>query len=309
MILIVTFKNDYTADFIINKLNDKKINYFRFNTDDPPFSSLDINVNTQLIHSNLINSTTSIWYRRLAAPTFDENDPYKNNYLSREYQFYLSNLFSSIKTRWMSYPQNINLAENKLLQLEAAKNLNLKIPKTLISANKSTIEKFIYSNPNRTIIKPLHINQFSDDKTTYSIFTNIVTSKDLQSINDPILFPAIYQEYIEKSFELRITVVGNKYFAAKVDSQNNIATRIDWRKQRLKFEPINIPIAIGNKCIDLVKHFNLAFSAIDMVVDKNGDYYFLESNPNGQWAWIEIDTALPISDSIIEYLSGKNNEE
>jgi hypothetical protein len=39
-----------------------------------------------------------------------------------------------------------------------------------------------------------------------------------------------------------------------------------------------------------------------MVLTKGGEYYFLEVNPNGQWAWIEDMLKLPIRDSIIDLL-------
>ena len=34
MILIITHKEDYTVDFVIDKLNQKKIEYLRFNCED-----------------------------------------------------------------------------------------------------------------------------------------------------------------------------------------------------------------------------------------------------------------------------------
>lgn len=48
---------------------------------------------------------------------------------------------------------------------------------------------------------------------------------------------------------------------------------------------------------------SISFGAIDLVRDKNGDYIFLEINPNGQWAWVEMETGLKISDEIIKFLT------
>ncbi|MNL66725.1 hypothetical protein D3C87_1912350 [compost metagenome] len=47
----------------------------------------------------------------------------------------------------------------------------------------------------------------------------------------------------------------------------------------------------------------LKFGAIDLIQDEYDNFYFLEINPNGQWVWIESDTGLTISDSIINFLS------
>lgn len=39
--------------------------------------------------------------------------------------------------------------------------------------------------------------------------------------------------------------------------------------------------------------------------DEDGRYIFLELNPNGQWAWIEELTGLPISDTLIDLMFGR----
>jgi len=51
-----------------------------------------------------------------------------------------------------------------------------------------------------------------------------------------------------------------------------------------------------------VRLLGLRFAAIDLVLDQTGEYWFLEANPNGQWAWIESRTGLPISSAIVDEL-------
>jgi len=119
------------------------------------------------------------------------------------------------------------------------------------------------------------------------------------------LTPSIFQEYIEKDYELRITVVGERVFSAKVESQHNEKTKIDWRKEKLKFTEYKLPDAISKKCVLLLKTLDLNFGAIDLIKTKSGEYIFLEINPNGQWAWIEFDTKLEISEAIISFLTQK----
>lgn len=46
----------------------------------------------------------------------------------------------------------------------------------------------------------------------------------------------------------------------------------------------------------------LRFGALDFLVTPSGEWYFLEVNPNGQWAWIEQETGLPISSAIADAL-------
>ena len=52
---------------------------------------------------------------------------------------------------------------------------------------------------------------------------------------------------------------------------------------------------------------NLNFGCFDFIKAKNDHYYFLECNPNGQWMWLEEDLGMPISESIANYLSFREN--
>lgn len=52
----------------------------------------------------------------------------------------------------------------------------------------------------------------------------------------------------------------------------------------------------------LSKRITLKFGAIDLIKDKDGNYVFLEINPNGQWAWVQTQTGLPIAEAIIDEL-------
>ena len=73
----------------------------------------------------------------------------------------------------------------------------------------------------------------------------------------------------------------------------------------MNFKPFELPKKIIVKCIELVKELGLGFGAIDLVVTPENEYYFLEVNPNGQWAWVEFDTGLPISEALIKLFYDK----
>jgi glutathione synthase/RimK-type ligase-like ATP-grasp enzyme len=112
---------------------------------------------------------------------------------------------------------------------------------------------------------------------------------------------------INKQFDLRVTVVGRNAFAAEIHSQDSEETAVDWRKGtrpdlvHKEHQPAD---DVAAKCIEITRSFGLRFSAIDLVLDHEGRYWFLELNPNGQWAWIERRVGLPISSAIAEELIG-----
>lgn len=306
MILIITHRDDFTVDFLVKELNSKSIPYYRFNCEDIlQKNNIAISLDDQVkAVVNDISKFESVWFRRTKHPDLHELDVDTRKYAYSEIDFFLSNLWLTIKTdRWLSQPDKVYLAENKLLQLKLAGELGLQIPKTLVTGDSAAIKNFYREVGGEMIIKPLFQNRVVKDGKERLIFTNKVVPTDLDQIEKRIPLPSIYQRYIEKKEEFRVTVVHDTAFCASVDSQSDIETRVDWRRKKLKFKASNIPKEVKNSCINLVHALGLSFGAIDLVVDNSGDFYFFEINPNGQWAWIELDTGLMISDSIIKFLT------
>jgi glutathione synthase/RimK-type ligase-like ATP-grasp enzyme len=57
-----------------------------------------------------------------------------------------------------------------------------------------------------------------------------------------------------------------------------------------------------------VKRFGLVFGAIDLVQTPSG-FYFLEINPNGEWAWLQKEAGLPIAETIVDILVQEDLEK
>lgn len=301
-ILIITHREDYTCDFVVNKLNHRNIKYKRFNCEDIINNKYKVDSNLKLIFEGE-SSFKSVWFRRTKLPIITTQSPSNFIYLLNEYENLLKNLFCTIDAKWLSDPFSIYQAENKLYQLKVAKKIGFKIPNTLITNSKEELKSFYSNNSKNLIIKPLSQSKFENNNEIEFLFTNILKEEHIEELYNYDLTPCIYQEHIEKSIEFRVTVVGETIFIAGIDSQSIELTRTDWRKGKLKFFKEELPSEIKEKCILLVKSLNLRFGAIDLIKDKYGNYIFLEINPNGQWAWIENETGLEISDSIINELS------
>ncbi len=301
MILIITHKEDYTSDFIINKLNQRKIKYKRLNCEDLIDSNFIVDKDLSFSIDG-INSFKSVWFRRTKLPDINASNPHEKIYLLNEYETLLKNLFCTIDAKWFSNPFKIYKAENKLYQLKIAKDIGFIIPNTLITNNKETLKEFYYLNSKKIIIKPLSQSKLNYNGETEFIFTNDLRNEHIETLDEYELTPCIYQEKIPKSIELRVTVVGEKVFSSGINSQLFENTKTDWRKGKQEFFKEAIPLDIEENCKLIVKKLGLRFGAIDLIKDTNGNYIFLEINPNGQWAWIENETGLKISDAIINEL-------
>jgi hypothetical protein len=60
-----------------------------------------------------------------------------------------------------------------------------------------------------------------------------------------------------------------------------------------------IPQSVSTGLLRLMSYYSLRFGAIDMVVDKNDQWKFLEINPNGQWAWLDQEGITTIGNRFI----------
>jgi len=303
MILVVTHKQDYTADFLINKFNQRGIAYQRLNCEDIMSSHVSVKANRQFdITIKGASCYSAVWFRRTSLPALEIDDPGKLAFLRSEFDSFLKNLFSVTEAKWMSDPWQVYRAENKLLQLKVAGQLGFSIPETLVTTDKAELVSF-YNQFANVIVKPISVTRTDSNGDPMFIYTSRVEKSHIDTLDQFDLTPCIFQREIEKLLELRVTVVGDNAFAASVDSQQLEETKIDWRRKPLKFSPFELPEHITAKCVRLVRELGLQFGAIDLILSPDGSYTFLEINPNGQWVWIENETGLPISEAIINELT------
>src|ERR1043165_1264560 len=119
MILIVTHKTDFTADFVINKLNKQAIPYKRFNCEDKFLFDYSIQFLPELKVSLLGHQKyQAVWFRRVKLPEINNLSNEEKLYVLNETDNLLKNLFSIIDAKWLSSPHSIQEAENKLVQLK-----------------------------------------------------------------------------------------------------------------------------------------------------------------------------------------------
>ena len=136
------------------------------------------------------------------------------------------------------------------------------------------------------IVKPMYEGVYDVQKSSaYISYTSLVTEEDLSSIPDT--FPhALFQEKIEKRFELRVIYIAGRCYAVALFTQELEGATIDGRRcqpKDLRIVPYRLPDSIAQKLSHLMRLLDLQFGAIDLVVDSNGAYVFLEVNPVGQF--------------------------
>ncbi|MBP2072532.1 ATP-grasp domain-containing protein [Thermoanaerobacterium butyriciformans] len=306
--LIVSNSFDFTSDYICYELQRRGQKYLRINRDRFSDYCIFIDLCKGIMNICIGNNEyqvkesflKSIYFR---APVF-LRDSY-NHSLSLAEQLYRSQWSSFIRNLiyfedilWMNNPVSTYKAENKILQLKYASQIGFEIPQTFIT-NEAKIPIKAESN---YIVKSLDTALFRKDETELFVFSNIVKGSEIRESN-LMEAPIILQEYIYPKIDLRVTVIGEKVHAVKI-VKNNEGIEGDWRKHKddVQFIPYDLPKTIINRSIELVKKFNLSFGAIDLVYCK-GNYYFIEINPTGEWAWLVENANQRIDIDIVDMLT------
>lgn len=312
-ILIITTSVDKASDKVIQIINDQNIPTVRINTEEYPFhKSTSYEVSNSLGSPRFSidgkSNYRSIWYRRMrSSPKPNSMDPGHYDFSLKEARYALLGSILGISTEIpiMSSPQAVWAAEQKPYQLAVAKICGLKIPETLIS-NMPERVKIVYDKFNREmIVKPVRTGYIETSGKPMAIYTSKLSEEHIKNLEQVSITPSIFQPLIKKISDIRVTIVGEKVFTAEIDSQSEEAASIDWRKTENPNIPHSmhvLPHDIENKLLYLMKKLALSFGAIDLILNENGEYIFLEVNPGGQWLWLERILNFSISEEIANWL-------
>jgi hypothetical protein len=198
-------------------------------------------------------------------------------------------------------------AESKPLQLHVAKISGFKIPETIVTNDPARIHAFVNRDYTRTLAKPFSPTVWKSDALDHISRSAILDRGVLPGSRVLQTCPMIFQSYVEKDFEVRITCFRDLPVAVRLDSQLMDASKVDWRAvspARLGLKRIEIPSEVERACQQIMKILDLEFGCIDMVVTPNGEWVFLELNQMGQFLWIEeIDPEIPMLDLFVQLLT------
>lgn len=236
----------------------------------------------------------------------DSMDPGIYEFCVRESRNALLGGVLGYDTRWMSRPEAIWKAEFKAFQLDSASKLGIEIPKTLISNVPNAIRGFFDTCNGQMIAKPVRSGHMVQNGIDHAVFTTKIDGSDLVSLDDAALSPTIFQELLPKKYDVRVTVVGRRIFAAAIDSQIDPDAVVDWRRTsnpKLPHQEIELPGTLQKQILELMCALDLQYGALDFVLTPDGRFLFLEINPNGQWLWLDDMLSLGITSAIAEWLA------
>lgn len=306
-ILIVTNRNDLHADLVAQRLESLGERPFRLDLDDfPARYGVDLSFDGRRWSGVLGRSDTgariavddirAVWTRKDAEFSFaGDLAAQERAYAVGETEHILYGLLHGLDAFWMSHPSAVRAARWKGEQLSRAARMGFRVPPSLISDRKTSVLAFRDAMDGEIVFKTMEspflaADEVSDDeRTAFGIGTTRIEPGHEAMLDAVETLPCFFQRHVEKRHEIRATVIGDRLFAARIHSQDDPRTQVDFRDfgAQVRYEAAQLPAEIERRCLEFVHGYGLTYGAIDLIVDTEGDYVFLENNPGGQFLFVE----------------------
>lgn len=208
---------------------------------------------------------------------------------------------SRLGTReWLTELSDLLHAEDRLVQLEAAKALGVATPDTLVTSDaKEAVARFGDS----FVVKPLSGGYFiSPDGEPRAVFATTITRTEAAEL-DFASAPFVAQAVIRAHRHLRVVTVKDRVWAAELDAE---PFPLDWREAEFAhslWRPAR-DTRVEKLALRLARELRVGYSSQDWLLPE-GDPVFLDLNPGGQWLFLPEMVRGEITTAISRFLMGE----
>ena len=232
IILVITNSNDATASFFLEKAQPQKSQLVRLDTDQFQMNSICYSQNDYSSHWQMqIQDTTidqnnlgAIYFRRPRPPSLTGiSDPAILAWTQNEFRSAWGGILMQIPAdRWMDFPLRVSRAGYKIDQLETAKALGFQIPKSLLTSEPKRAFDFCEECSWRVVAKPIGHGEVrsSAEDVSHILYTNALKKEKFSAFDMVANCPVLFQELIQKRYDIRVTVVGEQCTAIILHSQD-----------------------------------------------------------------------------------------
>ncbi|MGU3377271.1 hypothetical protein [Chryseobacterium sp. M5A1_1a] len=297
MILIITKSIDTSTIMVAKWLKRMNVSFYIINENIYRDVIVDFENDRIQIGGHDLKEFKAIWFRKYP-DTLEEVQKsriYKKLHKSivgfsleeswafRDYLFYE---LKKLNIPWLTKP--FNMIQNKAIQMKIAKKRGILTPTSFIVNAKKDISELIESGK-EYITKPF-------ENCVHLRYSNRAIPMKTMVINDhyedlPETFrPALIQERIIKKFELRIFYLLGSFYTTRImdDDNSEVDHRVSILENQGRFEVHKLPLDIEEKLTLLLQDLELNCASIDMIVNSDDEYIFLEVNPTGQFTYHSV---------------------
>lgn len=244
-----------------------------------------------------VSDLDRIWWRRRSKnqiSAIDILDESHKDFVNIEtFEALIGGVMNAFDGEWVNGISETETASNKLIQMKVAKECGFHLPKTIVTQNKTDLLNFIDGLNRSIIIKPMRGTR----KATLRAIK--INRNDLKDDLDVTMCPTMYQEFIEGTRHFRVHCFGNEITTVLIETEE-----VDWRSLRnCRFSIYKLPCDVENKIFNFVKKMNLKMGIIDLKQSVDGEYFWLEINPQGQFLFWEPLMDINLTEKFCDFIA------
>ncbi len=302
MYLLIGASGDVTADLIVDSLGDRVL---RINNDRPHDQNFTVSADGFEISDEYgrkvdQNSLRTVILRKSAPVELGVGG--EELYARREHTKAIEGLLDWIERVMPQAMPMSHRAMNKATKFICARVARdyFSVPEWVFSSKPSACVL------NRPVVKNLcgmpieEAGPNSDGSLLY------VQEVKLDELADR--WPWFLQEKIESRYDLTVLYLGGECHALRLDRSK--FEGLDWRKfigagVDDKWELVRLTAPICDRIKAYMDDMGLSYGRLDFLYSQEdfGDLQFLEVNPHGQWAWMDLKKDRGIFDAMIRFLT------
>ena len=260
---------------------------------------------------HLVEPGDVIWIRNPAEPRHNpQTAPEDAKFAANEYRSFYDSvmyLLETLPVRVVNKYTASRFINNKSVQLLLARDCGMNVPKTLMSNSPQAVREHFRDNPQRMICKAFSTHIWEKEQGGPVVVTETFELSADRLPSDEVLTyaPAIYQELIDKKFDVRMVLLGAAVYSY---SLHNPKGALDWRADAthglVRVEPIITPPEVEQSVLAFAAKSGIAFGSFDFAIDNQDRWWFLEVNEGGQFLWLDAaNDGLHLQEKFLAFLT------
>lgn len=240
------------------------------------------------------------WIRRLAPPLWRPGVTLggEGAAIRGAWTALIAAIASSTNITWLTPLERLFLRENKLLQAEVARRLQIAIPPTAVCSHRDLIPEAL---GDELIVKPLGRSQYTDAAGTEQVIWTSDVRRDSPVLDALAGAPFIVQKRLRSERHLRAVTVQDHCWVCELAAAE---LPVDWRREETSHHSFVIASEPGveREALSMADALGVGYSSQDWIVSDEVPY-FIDLNPAGQWLFLPEPAGSAITSAIARWLT------
>lgn len=251
-----------------------------------------------------LSDIRSVWYRHPSHFELpDGMSGPERRHATAEARVGLGGVLTSLDVLWVNYPARESDAL-KPRQLDVAHRCGLTVPDSQVTNMPDGVRDFARDVGGAMASKTLAAALLVESGRLQTAYTRRIEPAELDDLAGVEATAHLFQRFLPKARECRVTVVGDRVFGAAIQAGSE-AAKIDWRAdyESISYAVVEPPEPVTIGMLRFLRAFGLSFGAFDFAVTPDEEWIMLECNPFGAYGWLEDALDLPITSALADLLT------